>query len=366
MTSDPNERLSKLAATFRDLEAYVQQEKIRVIHYGVGAIGAEVVRALLNNPEFEIVGAIDASAAKAGKDLGDAAGIGHTLGIPVAYDPESLLTDTYADVVVHCTGSSLTEVYPQLMSIVAAEKSIISSCEELAFPWVRFPEISQKLDRRAKETGVRVLGTGVNPGFVMDMLPMMMATASQQVKSVHIERILDVSTRRIQLQRKAGVGLSTSGFQQAASAGAVGHVGLRESALMIADSFGWRMDDVSETLEPVIARERRKNEYFVVEKGYTLGLRQSARGIVSGQEVIRLDLEMSLGANDPHDLVEINGTPPIRAVIQGGIQGDAATAAIIANCLPAIARSRLTGLLSMRDLPALPYVRPRSQQRDEE
>src|SRR5438552_18751730 len=114
---------------------------------------------------------------------------------------------------VHYTGSSLTEVYPQLMSIVAAEKSIISSCEELAFRWVRFPEIAQKLDRRAKETGVRVLGTAANPGVVMDMLPMMMATASQQVKSFHIERILDVTTGRIQLQRKAGVELSVSVFQ---------------------------------------------------------------------------------------------------------------------------------------------------------
>src|SRR6266511_3686665 len=106
--SDPNDRLSKLAATFRDLEAYVQQDKIRTIHYGVGAIGAEVVRALLNSPEFEIVGAIDASAAKAGKDLGDAAGIGHAVGVPVSFEPEPLLKDVYADVVVHCTGSSLS------------------------------------------------------------------------------------------------------------------------------------------------------------------------------------------------------------------------------------------------------------------
>ncbi|HEV8573919.1 MAG TPA: hypothetical protein VGR43_04345, partial [Dehalococcoidia bacterium] len=163
--NDPNERLSKLAATFRDLEAYVQQDKIRTIHYGIGAIGAEVVRSVLNSPEVEIVGAIDAAPAKAGRDLGDAAGVGHTLGIPVSYDPEPLLKDVYADVVVHCTGSSLTEVYPQLMAMVAAEKSVVSSCEELAFPWIRYPEVSQKLDRRARETGVRVLGTGVNPGF---------------------------------------------------------------------------------------------------------------------------------------------------------------------------------------------------------
>ena len=362
---DPNERLSKLASTFRDLEAYVQQDKIRTIHYGIGAIGAEVVRSVLNSPEIEIVGAVDASTAKAGKDLGDAAGIGHTLGIPVSYEPEPLLKDVYADVVVHCTGSSLTEVYPQIMSMVSAEKSVVSSCEELAFPWVRYPEISQKLDRRAKETGVRVLGTGVNPGFVMDLLPLMLATATRQVKTIHVTRVVDVITRRIQLQRKAGVGLSVLGFQQAAGASAIGHVGLRESAMMIADTLGWRLDDLSETLEPVIAEERLKTEYFSVEKGYTLGLRQSVRGHVSSTEVLRLDLEMSLGARDAHDEIEIEGHPPIKVVIPGGIHGDVATASIIANCVPAMARSRNTGLLSMRDLPLLPYYRPKTNGRDE-
>jgi len=363
--NDPNERLSRLSATFRDLEAYVQQDKIRTIHYGIGAIGAEVVRGVLNSPEIEIVGAIDASPAKAGRDLGEAAGVGHALGIPVSYEPEPLLKDVYADVVVHCTGSSLTEVYPQIMSMVAAEKSVVSSCEELAFPWVRYPEMSQKLDRRAHETGVRVLGTGVNPGFVMDLLPLMLATASQHVKSIRVERVVDVSTRRIQLQRKTGIGLSVAGFQQAANAGAVGHSGLRESVYMIADTLGWRLEDVSETLEPVLARERIKTEYFAVEKGYAAGLRQSARGMVSGEETIRLDLEMTLGAHEPHDRVEIDGRPPITALIPGGIQGDIATASIMANCVPAVARSRLTGLLSMRDLGGLPYFRPRPQSREE-
>jgi hypothetical protein len=362
---DPNERISRLTATFRDLEAYVQQDKIRTIHYGIGAIGAEVVRGVLNSPEIEIVGAVDASPAKAGKDLGEAAGVGHALGIPVSYEPEPLLKDVYADVVVHCTGSSLTEVYPQIMSMLSAEKSVVSSCEELAFPWVRYPDMSQKLDRRAQETGVRVLGTGVNPGFVMDLLPLMLASACQRVKSVRVERVVDVTTRRIQLQRKTGVGLSVVGFQKAASAGVVGHAGLRESIYMIADTLGWRLEDVSETLEPVLARERVRTEYFAVEKGYTVGLRQSARGIVSGQETIRLDLEMTLGAREPHDRVEIQGQPPITVVIPGGIQGDAATASIIANCVPTLGRSRLTGLLSMRDLVGLPYYRPRPKNLDD-
>ena len=348
-----------------NVEPYVTQERIRIIHYGIGAIGAEVVRFCLNRPEIEIVGAIDAHPSKAGLDLGEAANAGRTLGITVAYEAEPLLKDVYADVVVHSTSSALTSVYPQLMSIVSAEKSVISSCEELAYPWVRYPDISRKLDRRARETGVRVLGTGVNPGFVMDFLPLVLATACQQVRSIRVERVVDVGTRRMNLQRKVGVGLSVEGFQRGANDGAIGHVGLRESLLMIADTMGWRLDDVAETLEPLIAQGRHKTEYFSVERGYVRGLRQSVRGVSAGREVVRLDLEMSLGADDPRDVIRIDGTPQVEVRVPGGIEGDQATSAIVTNCIPAVSRSRAVGLLSMRDLPVLPYLRPRPQPREE-
>ncbi|HEU4758743.1 MAG TPA: dihydrodipicolinate reductase [Dehalococcoidia bacterium] len=348
-----------------NVEAYVQHEKIRTIHYGIGAIGAEAVRLMVTRPDIEIVAAIDTHPAKAGKDLGEAAGIGRSVGVTVSYEAEAVLKDVYADVVIHSTSSSLTEVYPQLMSIVSSEKSVISSCEELSFPWVRYPDISRKLDRRARETGVRVLGTGVNPGFVMDLLPLVLATACQQVKSIHVTRVVDVSTRRVQLQRKAGVGLSVAGFRRGADDGSVGHVGLRESVFMIADTMGWRLDDVAETLEPVVAQERRKTEYFSVDRGYAAGLRQSARALTAGREVIRLDLEMSLEAKDPHDRIEIDGRPPITVHIPGGVQGDLATAAVMANCVPTLARSRMVGLLAMRDMPVVPYFRPRPQPRED-
>lgn len=348
-----------------DIEAYIQGERIRTIHYGIGAIGSQIVRTVLNHPEFEIVAAIDAHPSKAGRDLGEAAGLGRPLGIPVSYEAEPVLADIYADVVIHTTGSSMMEVYPQLMPIIAAEKSVISTCEELSFPWVRYPELSQKLDRRAHETGVRVLGTGVNPGFVMDLLPLFMVTASQEVKSIEVERVVDVSTRRIQLQRKVGVGLSVKAFQQAAASGGLGHVGLRESLFMIADTLGWKLEDVRETIEPVIARDKRNTDYFSVDRGYVCGLKQSAVGMVSGRPAIKLDLEMSLGARDPHDSVRIDGNPPIKLLIPGGVSGDLATAAVVVNCIPAIARSRATGLLTMRDLPTLPYFRPRPAPRAE-
>ncbi len=252
------------AQPHHDVGAYVQQDRIRTIHFGIGAIGAEVVRSVLTSPEIEIVGAIDAGPSRAGRDLGEAAGLGRRLGIPISYDADALLKDVYADVVVHTTGSSLTEVYPQLLMILSSEKSVVSSCEELSFPWARHPEISQQIDRKAKDAGVRVLGTGVNPGFVMDLLPLAVATACRQVKSIKVERVVDVATRRMQLQRKVGVGLSVKAFQQAADAGALGHVGLRESLYMVADTIGWKLDDVTETIEPVIAKQSA--EYGVLRR----------------------------------------------------------------------------------------------------
>jgi 4-hydroxy-tetrahydrodipicolinate reductase len=345
----------------RDVDAYVQQDKIRTIHFGIGAIGAEIVRSVLNSPDMEIVGAADSNPSKAGQDLGEAAGLGRRVGIPVSYNIDALLRDVYADVVIHTTGSSLTEVFPQLLTILASEKSVVSSCEELSFPWLRYPEIAQQIDRKAKETGVRVLGTGVNPGFVMDLLPLVAATISRQIKTIHVERIVDVSSRRMQLQRKVGVGLSVKAFQMAADSGSLGHVGLRESVHMIADTLGWHLDELNETLEPVIARSRQNTDFFSVDKGYVIGLKQSAVGVTSNRHVVKLDLEMSVSAANPHDLIEIDGTPPVRLSIPGGIAGDIATASIMANCVPAMARSRHVGLMTMRDLPLVPYYRPRPQ-----
>ena len=344
----------------QNVEAYVRHSKIRTIHFGIGAIGSEVVRLAARRPDIEIVGAIDSNPGKAGKDLGEVAGLGRSLGIEISYNPESILRDFYADVVVHTTGSSLTVVYPELAQILDAERSIVSSCEELSYPWSRRADLAQTLDQKAREKGVRILGTGVNPGFVMDMLPLFLATTCQEVKSIHVRRVVDIAARRVQLQRKLGIGLSVAGFKQAAADEAVGHVGLRESASLIAETIGWRLDALTETVEPVQARGKLKTEYFTLEKGAVAGVKQVAVGSAAGQEVLRLELEMSLGAENPHDYIRIEGTPPLEVRIAGGVQGDQATAAIIVNCLPAIAFSGAqVGLLTMRDMPAVPFWRPR-------
>jgi 4-hydroxy-tetrahydrodipicolinate reductase len=318
------------------------------------------VRLLLKRSDIEIVGAIDWHPAKAGKDLAEVVGIDTPTGIIVVYDPEPLLKDTYADVVLHATRPNLTTEYPHLLQIVSTQKSVISCCDELAFPWPSYPDPCQKLDRAAREAKVRILGTGLNPGFLMDTLPLALGTVSQQIKSFQVSQVVNVGPRPMWLYAKIGAGLNLQGFQKAVQGGAIGHIGLPASVHMIADSMGWSLDSVDNTVEPIFSNERIKTEYFEVNKGYVAGIRQTARGLTSGREVVRLELEISLAASDPHTTIIIEGKPPIRLNIPGNIPEDQATAAIMANCIPAIVSSQATGLLSMRDLPIVPYRWPQT------
>ena len=330
------------------------QEKFRTIHYGIGAVGSEVLKVALQRQDIQVVGAIDTHPAKAGRELGEVLGIGRSLGITVSYDAESVLRGASADVVVQATTSHLVAAYPQLVQAAASENNVISTCEELAYPWTGQSELARKLDARAKEAGVTVLGTGVNPGFVMDVLPLVLTSACQEVRSIAVTRVVDVSMRRLQLQIKMGTGLSLTEFRHRASDGSIGHVGLKESLFMIAETMGWQLDEVKESIEPIVAERRWETDAFIAEKGRVAGMRQTAVAIAGGREAIRLDLHMSLGAEQPRDSVVIDGKPPIDLTIAGGIQGDQATAAIMVNLIPAVMKAR-PGLLTMRDLPLIPW-----------
>ena len=326
---------------------------IRVIHYGIDPIGAEVVRLVAERPDVESVAAIDS--AKAGRDLGEAAALGRKLGITIAFDPQTVLTEVEADIVLHASEVSLADAYPQILQALMAGKNVISSCPELTFPWVRYPDLARRLDQQARNTGVAVLGTGIYPGFISDTLPLLLAAACRQVKGVRVIRVADIAPQGLALRHKAGIGLSPEGFRRAASNGGVGLMGLRESLDMLADTLGWSLDDRKETLETVIAGHRVVTDYYLVERGYVLGLRQTASGFMGDREVVRLEMEISLGAENPRDEIVIEGTPPLRLAIPGGLPGELAAAAIMVNCAPAVVRSGASGLLSMRDMPIAPY-----------
>jgi hypothetical protein len=326
------------------------KKKIRTVQYGVGPIGAAIVRLMREKDSIEIIGAIDSDPAKAGRDLGDLVdGADAPWGVPITDDAESMLAKS-PDVVIHSTSSYLPDVMDQLLACLAAECCVVSTCEELSYPFRKHPELSAKLDAEAKTWGVALIGTGINPGFVMDKLLITLSAASQTIESVRAVRIVDASKRRLPLQKKVGAGMTEQEFRSAVAAGIIKHHGLPESVAMVSDALGLGVDDISETIEPVIAREAVKTPFLEVAAGRVAGVHQVARGYAGSKEKIFMELKMFVGATDPGDTVEIVGNPNLTLTIPGGTHGDIATASVVVNCIPAILDAS-AGLRTSRDLP---------------
>jgi 4-hydroxy-tetrahydrodipicolinate reductase len=330
----------------------MKAKKIRVIHYGLGPIGLATAKLILTKPNMEIVGAVDIAKEMVGKDLGEILGQ-KPLGVHVTDNAQRLFSKVQADVVVHTAGSRLKRIFGQVEEILKGGKNVVSSAEELLFATPENAEMSARIDKLAREKGVTVLGTGVNPGFVMDALPLTLTGVCHEVREVHVERVVDAGTRRHPLQRKIGAGMTPALFREKVAEKAMGHVGLRESLHLIADRLHLALDEVRESVEPVIAEKPLKTAYFELKTGDVAGIRNIGEGIKGGKKILTLDLRMYIGAEDPHDSVHIVGTPDLRLRIEGGVAGDEATAAMLVNSIPAVIAAA-PGLVTVKDLPA-PY-----------
>jgi hypothetical protein len=330
-------------------------KKIKVIQYGLGPIGLATANLVLAKPEMEIVGAVDIAKEMAGKDLGEILGREKPLGIKVTDNAELLFAKVPADVVIHTTGSRLKRIIGQLEEILRGRKNIVSSAEELFFPTPENAAMTARIDRLALENGVTVLGTGVNPGFVMDALPLVLTGVCHEVREVHVERVVDAGTRRYPLQRKIGAGMTPELFREKIAGKAMGHVGLAESLHLIADRLHLAFDEIRETVEPVIAEKPLKTDYFELKTGDVAGVRNIGECLREGRKLVTLDLRMYIGAEAPHDSIRIVGSPDLSLRIDGGVAGDQATAAILVNSIPAVIDAA-PGLKTVTDLPA-PYCR---------
>ncbi|MFX1519642.1 MAG: dihydrodipicolinate reductase [Promethearchaeota archaeon] len=326
---------------------------IRVIQYGLGSIGIEIVRLLLKRGgEKRLAGAVDIVEAMVGKDVGDVLGI-NRLGVNVAKDPSLVIYEGNADLVLHSTTSRLVDVKPQILRCVHSKMNVISTCEELAYPIGFNARIAEEIDMEAKRFGVTVLGTGVNPGFVMDTLPVVLTSVCKSVNRVEVTRVVNASLRREPLQRKIGTGLTVDEFQQKVEDKKLGHVGLLESLEMIGDTLGWNLV-IDEKIEPVIAEKLLKTKYFEVEPGKVAGIFQIATGSKDGETKIKLTLRMEIDAPEQYDRTQIFGEPDIDMKIQNGLFGDDATVAIVVNLIDAV-RDAQPGFLTMKDLRFLPH-----------
>jgi 4-hydroxy-tetrahydrodipicolinate reductase len=327
---------------------------LRIVQYGLGPIGQEVARTVLEKNDADamtLVGAVDIDPDKVGRDVADVVGgeVDDT-GVSVSDDADAVLADAAPDVVLHTTTSFLDGVTDQLVQCARAGAHVVSSTEELSFPYHRAPDAAGQLDRVAKEEDVVIVGTGVNPGYAMDTLPLTATGVCTDVHEVHVERVVDASERRRPLQEKVGAGISTAAFEDKKATGTFGHIGLRESLLMVADGLGWSLDDVEEELQPVRADAPVDTGYRQVEAGEVAGIHHAAAGLIDGERLLSLDLKMYVGADASYDAVEVDGTPPIDLRIRGGIFGDTATVGMLVNTAPLAASAR-PGFQTMADLP---------------
>lgn len=322
-----------------------------VVQYGIGPIGQSCLRTILAKKDhINLVGVIDIDPAKAGKDVAEILGLDTPTGVTVSPDADKVLSSTKPDVVVHTTSSFLARMYDQLILCARHGASVISSTEELSYPYVRHPEISAELDRVARENGVTILGTGVNPGYAMDALALMATGVCNEVRSVTIHREVDAGLRRLPLQQKVGAGITEAEFAEKKATGLFGHIGLVESIRMVADGLGWNIDRIEEHLDPVVSPKEVVTPYLTVKKGSVAGIHHHAYGYDGDTLLLTLDLKMFVGAEDPRDAVKVDGDPPMDLVVKGGIFGDTATVATLINGIPQAFFAE-PGLKTVKDVP---------------
>jgi 2,4-diaminopentanoate dehydrogenase len=324
--------------------------KIRIAQFGLGPIGLAAVKLAAAKPWAEIVGGIDIDPGKCGQDLGRLTGIKNLRGRRVCASLDDLLRRGKPDVIFHTTVSRFKDAFVQIEPMVDRGISVISTCEELLFPQLREPKLTRKLALLCKQRNARVIGAGVNPGFIMDLLPLCLTGIGCAVRSIHVRRVVNASTRRRPLQKKIGSSLPPAEFGRRLREGKAGHAGLQESLALIAYALGWKIDKVVTAAEPVIADRPIQTEHFEVRKGETCGIHQSAQGSVKGKVRLTLDIQMYLDAPEPYDAIQIEGNPPLNLMIKGGVDGDLATVGALVNTAPRLLRAQ-AGLLLVTDLP---------------
>lgn len=309
----------------------------RVALVGLGPIGIEVGKALVGRQGIELLGAADPAPAIAGRTLSELLASPALQGLEVDASAGALYARSAGsrqkrDVVLLCTGSRLESVVSQIEEALEAGFHVVSTCEELSYPELRRAALARRIDRKAAAHGVAVLGTGVNPGLVMDRLALAAAAACVRVDRVKVTRVVDAAKRRGPLRAKVGAGLSREEFAAGVASRKLGHVGLSESAAILALGLGLPIHEITETIEPVLAQKETDG----VAPGRVLGLHQIALVQAGDEARVVLDLTMAVGVEDPADTIEIAGDPPVNLRVSGGFHGDRATVGCVVNAIPFI------------------------------
>lgn len=321
---------------------------IRAVLVGAGPLGINIYKYALQRSDIDITQVIDIDPILRGKDMGEHAGLEKT----EVQISDQLAAGVHADVAILATVSDLPRIGPQILSLVEAGLHVVSTCEELFYPWESNRDWSETIDRAARDKGVAVIGTGVNPGFLMDALPSMLTGVCHHVERLEVRRYQDAQFRRIPFQKKIGAGLSFDEFEHRKNEGSLRHVGLTESMHFIANQLGWTIERTEDKVEPVISDRTLQTEAMTIISGQVAGVRQTGRAWVNGEEKIKLTFQAAIGQQEAYDEIEIFGMPHIRSRIMGGVHGDVATCSIILNACRSVMKA-MPGMRTMADVPMI-------------
>ncbi len=331
------------------------REPIRLLVLGTGQMGSAIMRLVLQKAGLHLVGAYGRRAHRVGVDLGQAIGLETALGIAISTDLDRLAEETRPDIAIQATCSTVTDALPEISTLLNHNVNVISIAEEMAFPKESSPAIAEQLHWQAMKQGVSVLGTGINPGFVLDLLVITLSGVCADIQSITAKRVNDLSPYGPSVLASQGVGLSSEAFRKGVSNGTVvGHYGFKQSIHMIAKAVGWEIDKIQESLEPIVSNVPRSTPFIKIEPGQVAGCQHTAVAYSNKQPLITLihPQQIQPQAEDvtTQDSIEIKGTPNIKLSGSPEIPGGIATAAIAVNSIPRVINAA-PGLYTMADLP---------------
>jgi 4-hydroxy-tetrahydrodipicolinate reductase len=336
-------------------------KEIQIIVYGVGAMGSNMVRLLQSKPPAQVVGAIDHDPAKIGRDAGEISGLETGIGVEVSFPPETVLNQVDADLVLHTPTAFLAEAYDQIVGIIDRGMNIITICQELFFPIGKNRAMAKEIDRKAREKEVRITAVGINPGFVMDLVPILCSVPCWKIEKLFVQRVVDFSPYGPDEMRHIGVNLTQEEFSHGVKAGKIGHIGLLETTAMVGHCLGYPIDQLKQTKQPILTRIPRESSFIKIEPGKVCGFKQNVSGLIKGEKVLDFRMVGIVSPDKEEDGVEmgdytrIHGEPNVDITIKEEIaqKGGLGTSGVAVNMIPTLLSSD-PGFHTMNE-----YVLPR-------
>ncbi|MEG1528540.1 MAG: 2,4-diaminopentanoate dehydrogenase [Clostridia bacterium] len=333
------------------------QQNIKVAIWGFGAMGSGICKTLLGKKGVDIVGVCDIHPLRVGKSIFEMLKVerGDRADVLVQSDISKVVFNKNCDIAVLATDSYTAKAFDKIKYIVEQGVNVISTAEEMSYPKAQQPKLAQKIDLLAKEHNVSVLGTGINPGLIMDLLVVCLTGCMTDVTGIEAKRVNSLSPFGPAVMEEQGVGISVKEFEDGVTSGKLaGHVGFAESVNMIADALSWKIDKFTQQMKPIVTTVDRKSPYGKADAGDVAGVNMTGQAYVDGEVKINMihpqQIEPEMEGTFTGDYITLAGNPPVSMSIKPEVNGGIGTIAMVVNMIPACINAD-SGLVTMIDLP---------------